>query len=183
MRPSRNLLRLFGIVLLLAVLGWLDYATGYELQFFLFYFVPVALAAWFVGRAQAIVVAVASAAIWFGVEFASGHPYSRSIYLYWNTAIRLASFLIIALVLAQIRFLLDTETHLRKEVQKAMGEIKQLRGFLPICASCKRIRNDAGLWEQIELYIREHSDAEFTHGLCPDCAQKYYGDLAARRHG
>ena len=60
------------------------------------------------------------------------------------------------------------------ELQKALDEVKQLRGFLPICASCKNIRDDQGYWTQIELYIRDHSEAEFTHSICPDCATKLY---------
>ena len=50
--------------------------------------------------------------------------------------------------------------------------------MLPICASCKKVRDDKGYWNQIEVYIRERSDAEFSHGLCPDCAQRYYDQLA-----
>jgi DNA-directed RNA polymerase subunit RPC12/RpoP len=68
--------------------------------------------------------------------------------------------------------MLEAEIKLRREVQKAMGEIKQLRGLLPICAWCKKVRNDTGLWEQVELYVRSHSDAEFTHSVCPDCRSK-----------
>lgn len=62
--------------------------------------------------------------------------------------------------------------------QKLMQEeIKVLKGFLPICASCKKIRDDKGYWNQIESYIRDHSEAEFSHSLCPDCAKKLYPDL------
>jgi len=59
-------------------------------------------------------------------------------------------------------------------LQKRLDEIKQLRGILPICANCKKIRNDKGYWEMIEKYIGEHSDAEFSHGLCPVCAKSLY---------
>jgi len=59
-------------------------------------------------------------------------------------------------------------------LQKRLDEIKQLRGILPICANCKKIRNDKGYWEMIEKYIGEHSDAEFSHGLCPVCAKNLY---------
>ncbi len=59
-------------------------------------------------------------------------------------------------------------------LQKRLDEIKQLRGILPICAKCKKIRNDKGYWEKIEVYIGEHSDAEFSHGLCPECAKILY---------
>ena len=62
-------------------------------------------------------------------------------------------------------------------LQKRLDEIKQLRGILPICAKCKKIRNDKGFWEKIEVYICEHSDAEFSHGLCPECAKSLYPDF------
>ena len=57
------------------------------------------------------------------------------------------------------------------------SEIKRLRGMLPICSSCKKIRDDKGYWNQIEVYIKEHSDAEFSHGICPDCIKKLYPNL------
>ena len=62
------------------------------------------------------------------------------------------------------------------ELQKALSAIKQLHGILPICSSCKKIRDDKGSWNQLESYIREHSEAEFSHGLCPDCAKRLYPD-------
>ena len=62
------------------------------------------------------------------------------------------------------------------KLEKAINKVKKLSGLLPICASCKKIRNDKGYWEQIESYIRDHSDAEFSHGICPDCFTKLYGD-------
>jgi PAS domain S-box-containing protein len=63
------------------------------------------------------------------------------------------------------------------ELQKTLSEVKTLRGFLPICSHCKKIRDDKGYWNQIESYIHKHSDAEFSHGICPECAQKYYPDM------
>jgi len=61
-----------------------------------------------------------------------------------------------------------------EELRKTLGEVKTLRGFLPICSSCKKIRSDQGSWQQVESYIRDHSDAEFSHGICPECAQALY---------
>ena len=61
-------------------------------------------------------------------------------------------------------------------VQDALAKIKTLRGMLPICASCKKIRDDKGYWNQIENFILDHSEAEFSHGLCPECMDKLYGD-------
>jgi PAS domain S-box-containing protein len=60
------------------------------------------------------------------------------------------------------------------ELQEALAKVKKLSGFLPICASCKKIRNDQGYWTQIEAYIRDHSEAEFSHSICPECASKLY---------
>jgi len=57
------------------------------------------------------------------------------------------------------------------------SEIKQLRDILPICAYCKKIRNDKNYWEQIESYISSHSNASFTHGICPDCATKVMSEI------
>jgi PleD family two-component response regulator len=66
------------------------------------------------------------------------------------------------------------------ELQEALDEIKTLRGILPICSSCKKIRNDAGIWQQIELYIAEHSEAKFSHGICEECAMKLYPELMGK---
>ncbi|KIX12967.1 ANTAR domain-containing response regulator [Dethiosulfatarculus sandiegensis] len=65
-----------------------------------------------------------------------------------------------------------------KELEQALVEIKTLRGILPICANCKKIRDDKGYWNQIEAYISEHSQAEFSHGLCPECIKELYPDMA-----
>ena len=56
-----------------------------------------------------------------------------------------------------------------QQLERAFNEIKTLRGLIPICAWCKKIRNDAGSWEQLEAYLRDHTEAEFSHGICPDC--------------
>jgi hypothetical protein len=60
-----------------------------------------------------------------------------------------------------------------RELQTALAEVKTLRGLVTVCAQCRRVRNDAGGWQQIESYVREHSKAEFSHGLCPDCARRW----------
>jgi hypothetical protein len=52
--------------------------------------------------------------------------------------------------------------------------VKLLQGFIPICATCKRIRDDQGFWQQLEVYIGNHSEAEFTHGICPECTKKFF---------
>ena len=73
-----------------------------------------------------------------------------------------------------------TEEELLKaneDLRKALAEIKVLRGILPICANCKQIRDDKGYWQQLESYISQRTDAQFSHGICPQCAKKLYPDM------
>lgn len=63
------------------------------------------------------------------------------------------------------------------KLQEALSKVKLLSGILPICASCKKIRDDKGYWNQVESYIKEHSNADFSHGICPDCARELYPEL------
>lgn len=63
------------------------------------------------------------------------------------------------------------------ELKEALASVKTLSGLLPICAGCKKIRNDDGYWTMVETYVSQHSDAQFSHGICPDCGKKLYGDL------
>ena len=65
------------------------------------------------------------------------------------------------------------------ELEMALLQIKTLSGLLPICANCKKIRDDAGYWRQVEDYIVRHSDVRFSHGICPDCIRKLYPDIAS----
>jgi hypothetical protein len=70
-----------------------------------------------------------------------------------------------------------------RALQSALDEIKTLRGILPICMYCKQIRTDAGIWVQIEKYVREHSHADFTHGVCPDCLREHFPDVYQKKYG
>jgi transcriptional regulator with GAF, ATPase, and Fis domain len=66
---------------------------------------------------------------------------------------------------------------MNEQLKKALAEVKVLRGMLPICSFCKNIRDDSGYWNKIESYIRQHSEAEFSHGICPKCAKEHYPEL------
>ena len=72
---------------------------------------------------------------------------------------------------------MDARKSRERELEQALSEVKVLRGFIPICASCKKIRDDKGYWQQIETYIQERSEALFSHGICKDCMKKLYPDL------
>ncbi|MGE5174320.1 MAG: response regulator [Betaproteobacteria bacterium] len=79
-----------------------------------------------------------------------------------------------------IRYAIERQK-LHTQLEHSLREIKTLRGFLPICASCKKIRDDKGYWTQIESYISQHSEAEFSHGICPECFDKLYGQTLGRK--
>ena len=70
------------------------------------------------------------------------------------------------------------EVAARAELQAALSEVKTLQGILPICSHCKKVRTEAGNWQQIEAYVHAHSDADFSHGVCPDCLRLHYPDFA-----
>ncbi len=68
----------------------------------------------------------------------------------------------------------DERERLIQELREALAQVRNLSGLLPICASCKKIRDDQGYWTQIESYIHEHSEAKFSHGICPECREQLY---------
>jgi hypothetical protein len=93
----------------------------------------------------------------------------------------------VALLLVSLRLRRSKQERegLVRELQEALANVKALKGLLPICANCKNIRDDKGYWNKIEIYIRERSEAQFTHGICPECARKLYPHLydANEAHG
>jgi signal transduction histidine kinase len=138
---------------LLAVVTWLDYFTGYELGFFVFYFAPVALAAWYGSRKAGLAVAVAAGACWYLSDLLSHHPYSNALLIYWETGMRLVSFLTTALTLSQIRAdlrkreeLLDVVSHdLRAPLGALVGQAQVLG---------KRAGSDAFVAARVEAILR-----------------------------
>jgi hypothetical protein len=75
------------------------------------------------------------------------------------------------------RELEDQRDHLIAELQEALAQVRTLSGLLPICANCKKIRDDQGYWHGVEAYLWQHAGAEFSHGVCPDCMKKLYPEL------
>jgi len=70
-----------------------------------------------------------------------------------------------------------------EELRRAFDQIKTLRGIVPICANCKKIRDDQGYWNQVEVYVRDHTEAEFSHGLCPECLKNLYPEFGQTAAG
>ena len=123
---------------------------------------------------------------WIQLKYAPGIP--REVILRWGWVIGSGMFLLFALFLFWNRSL-QREIAARKKIeeernrligqlQKTLGEVKTLQGFLPICAHCRKVRQDSGYWQQIEAYVQENTDAKFSHGLCPDCLHALYPEIA-----
>jgi DNA-binding response OmpR family regulator len=74
----------------------------------------------------------------------------------------------------------EDQRKLISELEKALAEIRTLRGLIPICPSCKKIRDDEGFWNQLEVYIGKHTDAVFSHGICPECAEELYPEYCKK---
>jgi len=96
--------------------------------------------------------------------------------LVWSLSFMISSALI-GVFWGKIKHTVKEKTEAIERLNKALEEVKTLSGFLPICASCKKIRDDKGYWNQIEAYISEHSEAQFSHGICPECTKTLYPDF------
>ena len=162
---NKKYLPLYWLIIAFLVLR-ADYITGPLVQFPILYLIPIGLASWYNGR------------VW-GLIFAFGMPLIRLYFLnLWeapwtifeatiNASIRIFVFTIFA-------YLVDRIVTQKRDLEK---EVHILRGILPICSFCKKIRDDKGYWDQVEKYISDHSDALFSHGICPDCFEKHYPEL------
>jgi hypothetical protein len=99
----------------------------------------------------------------------------------FNRAIALFAIWVTALLSLHRKEIEEKRAEVVREREQALEDVKILRGFLPICASCKKIRNDEGYWTQIEAYIHDHSEATFSHGICPACIRKLYPEVYERK--
>jgi hypothetical protein len=160
---NKRLLLLLWVVLSILIL-FIDYVTGPFIQFPFLFIVPVVFSTWYNGRA-------------WGLGYAIVLPLIR---LYFNTIWSIPwtmvegsiNALIRISVLLLLAYLVDKVAAQTKTKEK---EVKLLEGLLPICASCKKIRDEKGEWQVLEAYITRHSQASFSHGVCPDCAKTLYG--------
>jgi K+-sensing histidine kinase KdpD len=161
-------------LVILGAIGWFDYSTGYDLHVFAFYFLPVWLVSWQVGLRSGAYMAVLAAGMWFTADYASGHPYPSPGIAGWNALMEFVACLVVAGIASVARRQMRAQEKLNAELFKTMAQIKRLEGLLPICAACKQIRNERGEWEVMEKYITTHSEAQFSHSVCPNCARQLY---------
>lgn len=161
-RIYKKRFNLFCIITAIIVLG-VDFITGRHIEFPILYVIPVWMATGGERKIIPLMLAVLLPLIriffyylWDEMQFIS--------YAIINSSITMAALIFYSHLIGQV-------LHHKKELEE---KVNALEGILPICASCKKIRNENGEYEQIEKYIAEHSRATFTHGLCPECAKKLY---------
>lgn len=111
----------------LLVIGGLDYVTGYEFGFFIFYFIPVALSSWYCGRRLGVQIAFGSALVWYLSDRFTFHPYSESYFIYWEVFMRLLSFLTTTLTISRIRIMVLNEERLLSELLITKQELETFR--------------------------------------------------------
>lgn len=104
--------------------------------------------------------------------------YSFEIIGVFGSAMMLVGVISIKPIFIMIKNAEEEQRALAESLQEALNNVKILKGMLPICANCKKIRDDGGYWQQIETYISNNSDTQFSHGICPDCVRKLYPEYS-----
>lgn len=172
--PSRRkIILVVGInIIVWAGLVWLNLTLGLKVSFGLFFAIPVLLAAWYLGRGWGLVFAFTSGSLKHAMEMFILHEYTIHSYRYWDLFSSLLALSAISLVASWSKALVERERLLNRELQQAIEQIKVLEGMLPICAWCKKVRDDQGLWEKVEDYVSKHSNTTWTHSICPECLKK-----------
>ena len=166
---GRRSLSFTGCFLLLGVLGWLDYVTGYEMSFFVFYSVPVGIAAWYLGRWPAIGVALGATVSWLLADYFGGAKYSALFFYYWNSGIHFLAFIINAVAIAKIKSDLDQRHVLAAELESTREALRTMSALLPACPACGRPRDRAEGSRETEIAALARLQPELAGTLCADC--------------
>jgi K+-sensing histidine kinase KdpD len=172
---SSELKIIFISLIILVGIGVLQTVTGTRITMAPFYLIPIVLITLRSTRTAGLLTAMVCGVMWISMDVRS----PNYLFLWidaWNNLLRVGVFVSVALVLARLKGDMLREMKLNADLQAALDEVNKLSGLLPICAWCKRIRDDEGTWQQIETYITVHSEADFTHGICPDCARKHQAE-------
>jgi hypothetical protein len=159
-------------VAVLAVVATVDAFTPFELGFSAFYVLPVLIATWGVGTARGLGFALLSACCWYSLDLASGRPLTHEFYRIWDTLNHLLSYSLVAVVTGRLKLAFQREQALHENLDLTLKNVKELEGLLPVCAWCKKIRDDEGYWQELEAYLGPRTKAAFSHGICPECAAR-----------
>ena len=167
--PSGQSLIFVACLGLLAGLGWIDFVTGYELGFFIFYSVPVGVAAWHLGQWRAIMVALAASVTWWLADFYNGVKYSSVYYFYWNNAIHFGSFVINAVTISKIKRELDRRHELAAELEAARSALRAVAPFLKACPCCGKPHLGTDEVRSLAVLTEAQRHLDLASAVCDDC--------------
>ena len=163
----------------LLVLSYIVYLTGYHFLFFVFFFIPVALCGWYLGRLSVVCMAILSGVSWCVVDILSNHQYPSEVFRYANSFICFLAFAIIGLLVQGLRQSLNEQLRVRRELEKALEEIKRsteevrrLQSQMQVvCAWTKRI-NVEGRWVALDEFLTDKLNTKITYGVSPEAMQE-----------
>lgn len=161
--------RLLAQIILILAIAILDYITGYEIAVSVFYLIPICDAVWYLGRRVGLTWAILSGVLLYATDHLNHHVYQNPLIPFWNTGVRLSFLILVMLLLDSLQKALREKEKAYREMQKAFDQMRTIKGIIPVCHDCRRIRDDRGYWDSLETFVRNQSDAEFTSSLCPDC--------------
>ena len=172
-------------LLCLAAVSYVDYVTGYEFLFFVFYFIPVGVCGWYLGRFGTLSIAFLSGACWFLVDALSGQHYDHEWIRYWNSFTCFLAFAIIGFFVHHLKRSRDKERESRRELEAALAElqestreIRSLQSQLQVvCAWTQRLRVE-GKWVTLDEFLTSKLNLRISHGISPEALAKIKRDLS-----
>jgi cytochrome c-type biogenesis protein CcmH/NrfF len=179
---QKTLMVFAGCALWLAVLGCIDWATGYELGLFAFYTAPVAVVAWNLGQGPGIIVAFIASVIWYVADRYAGDRYSTPFYGYWNTGMHFATFIINAVTFAKIKTSLDRRHELERALAESRQQVKQLTGLMLRCPQCQKPYLPEPLPTKAETFPAPTPSKDLPAALCDDCRKHVAPGIPASTH-
>jgi hypothetical protein len=177
-RGSRAIFIFTGCLLLLLV-GWVDYITGYELGFFVFYTAPIGLAAWYLGRWPGIGMALGATIAWWLADAFAGAKYSSLFSFWWNSTVHFSAFVINAVTIAKIRLDLRQRHELTAKLEAARQTLRTAAKALPVCPLFGKAHSQTGRNGQADLRDLARGNADLSGALCEECAHPHGADEAA----
>jgi hypothetical protein len=166
--PTSQLRSAVWVLALLALCGYVDWTTGYEVSVFLLYTVPVGVATRQQGLVAGLLASVAAMAAWVWADVQGGHVYSQHWFLYVNALNRLACFVLTVLAVS----------YLGAKYQRLSDKLQAFTGEIPQCTQCHRLGAPDGCWRSAEQHLADFGGARLRHKACPDCARRAYARAA-----
>jgi len=168
-------LALFGAILLI------DVFSPPEVDFSAFYLVPVIWLTWCRGTREGLGMALFCGVGWYLHAILSGRYASSEYYRLWDALNKQLSYLLGAWAVGALRREVLLQQDLNQKLQESKAEVRELKGLLPVCAWCHKIRDDQGEWHTMEVFLRQRTGASATHGICPSCLERADPELGSLR--